>query len=402
MKLIESENIKFSSLSISFKRNIIILNKIYSYKDFIEDVKLAFPNDYLQYKFKNFKNKTSYFKVTHNCEENYEWITKPYLFLKSKGCKKCMLKKYSLYKTKTHQEFCEDVKRIYGDEYLVIGRYIDASTHIKLRHNICDYEWDSIPNNFLRGKKCPKCQHIIGGSKNRGTTEEFKQIVYDLTNCEYEVVGEYTYSRHKIKIKHTVCGNVFLMYPYSFITGQRCPKCFGNFVKTQEQFEKEMYNIYGTQYIVKGKYINEKTPIKFLHTICNKESSLVPDKVLNQRQSCRYCYTKSVGERTIRKYLNEKQIDFKEQYYFKDLLGNKGRYLRFDFCIFDSNRNIRFLIEYDGKYHYEPLRGVRLLKLQQEYDKRKQDYCKVNNIQLIRIPYWEFKNIYKILGNLLE
>jgi len=34
-------------------------------------------------------------------------------------------------------------------------------------------------------------------------------------------------------------------------------------------------------------------------------------------------------------------------------------------------------------------------------DKKKNEYCKNNNIRLLRIPYYEFKNIENILKNLL-
>ena len=35
-------------------------------------------------------------------------------------------------------------------------------------------------------------------------------------------------------------------------------------------------------------------------------------------------------------------------------------------------------------------------------EERKTQYCKENNIKLIRIPYWEFDNIEEILNRELE
>ncbi len=34
-------------------------------------------------------------------------------------------------------------------------------------------------------------------------------------------------------------------------------------------------------------------------------------------------------------------------------------------------------------------------------DNRKNEYCKNNNILLLRIPYWELKNITKLLSEFL-
>ena len=50
------------------------------------------------------------------------------------------------------------------------------------------------------------------------------------------------------------------------------------------------------------------------------------------------------------------------------------------------------LIEYQGEQHYKPVEffgGREKLKLQQINDDIKRTYCRVNNIPLIEIPYWE-------------
>jgi mRNA-degrading endonuclease HigB of HigAB toxin-antitoxin module len=376
------------------------LSKIYKYNDFINDVKLTFPNNYDEYIFEGFINKTSNFLIKHNCKYNHEWITKPYIFLNSKGCSKCRQEQISKDQTKSHEKFCQEIKDKYNDEYTVIGGYINAITPINIKHNICNTEWNSIPNNLLRGKECPKCEKIKGGKKHRKTTEQFKQQVFDLVKNEYEVIGNHIYSREKILIKHNKCNNEYFVYPYSFLAGERCPKCYGKFTKTQEEFEKEIYHIYKDEYIVQDTYVNTKTPIKFLHTICNKESYLIPEKLLTYKQSCQHCYTKSVGEKLIIKYLNENNILYKKEFKFEDLKGVGNGFLRFDFAIFDSDNKLQFLLEYDGLYHYKPKKNIESLIKQQEHDKRKNEYCVKNHIKLIRIPYWEFKNIKIILDNL--
>lgn len=79
--------------------------------------------------------------------------------------------------------------------------------------------------------------------------------------------------------------------------------------------------------------------------------------------------------------------------------------LRFDFYLPDYN----YCIEFDGKQHFEPVHfgGISLkeakkdFKIQQIKDKIKDEYCKTNNIGLIRISYLEFKNYKNILFNKL-
>ena len=62
----------------------------------------------------------------------------------------------------------------------------------------------------------------------------------------------------------------------------------------------------------------------------------------------------SRGEIKIEEILRENEIPFKMEYIFPDLKSTGGRPLRFDFAIFDDDGNIDFLIEYQGKQHYEP------------------------------------------------
>jgi very-short-patch-repair endonuclease len=69
----------------------------------------------------------------------------------------------------------------------------------------------------------------------------------------------------------------------------------------------------------------------------------------------------------------------------------------FDFFIPEFNT----CIEYDGRQHFEPIEyfgGFYSLEKQRIKDKIKDNFCKNNNIKLIRIPYYEFDNIEKILN----
>jgi len=61
----------------------------------------------------------------------------------------------------------------------------------------------------------------------------------------------------------------------------------------------------------------------------------------------------SRAEIKIREILEEAGLNFKMEYIFPDLKTHNGRPLRFDFVIFDDDNNIDFLIEYQGKQHYE-------------------------------------------------
>jgi len=61
----------------------------------------------------------------------------------------------------------------------------------------------------------------------------------------------------------------------------------------------------------------------------------------------------SRGEIKIEEILEESGLIYKEEFSFPGLNSSNGRPLRFDFAIFDDDGNIDFLIEFQGRQHYE-------------------------------------------------
>ncbi len=98
----------------------------------------------------------------------------------------------------------------------------------------------------------------------------------------------------------------------------------------------------------------------------------------------------SRGEIKIEDILRAAGLHFEEEYSFPDLVSSTGRPLRFDFCVFDDNGDIDFLIEYQGIQHYQAkskFGGYEGLRKQQFNDMRKRIYCEEHGIKLIAIPY---------------
>lgn len=100
----------------------------------------------------------------------------------------------------------------------------------------------------------------------------------------------------------------------------------------------------------------------------------------------------SKAEIKIEEILERAGLNFKMEYIFPDLRSSNGRPLRFDFVIFDDDGNIDFIIEYQGKQHYEASQkfgGKKGLYQQQFNDNKKRRFCALHDIQLIEIPYTE-------------
>ena len=172
-----------------------------------------------------------------------------------------------------------------------------------------------------------------------------------------------------------------------------CPKCSKRHHYTNneliELFNKVHSNKY--KYDLDG-YKNNKSIIKIICPI-HTEFTLRIQHHING-VGCRKCKD-SKGEKKIIEILNNKNIKYETQKTFDGCINKKQ--LKFDFYLPDYNT----CIEFDGEQHFNKFRfendDVKLNKRKLN-DNIKNDYCKYNNIKLLRISYFEYKNIENILS----
>lgn len=169
-----------------------------------------------------------------------------------------------------------------------------------------------------------------------------------------------------------------------------CKYCLG-YGRTQEDLQRELDEMHGDILILKyDKYMN---PILVQCRRCGY-TWWTSGMSLTQGHKCPNC-NKSMFEIEVAKILDKFGYRHKDQHWYSDCRDINP--LPFDFYLFDAN----ILIEADGEGHYKPIRrgnmtqkeAERQLAIIQEHDKIKTQYCINNNIPLIRIPYWERKNL---------
>ena len=307
---------------------------------------------------------------------------------------------------KTIEEFKEEIKEITNNEYIAIGEYVNNHTKTKFEHQKCGTKFETRPKDFINGKsRCPKCGYEKLKKIHLKGAEQFEKEFLEKSNGEYELLDEYKSSQSKIRIKHLECGTIFEVTPNNFLSkSSGCPKCHGNVKKTTEIFKKEVETLEGTEYKVLGDYKGKNVKIEFYHQECGHTFKMSPDKFLQGHRCTKCCETK--GEAQVRKILTKLKLDFATQYRFDDCRGKKYP-LPFDFAVF-KNEKLEYLIEYDGEQHFKPVNfnGIDDKKAKELYDINKtrddikNNYCKDNNIKLIRIPYTEYDNIEKIISSM--
>ena len=397
-------------------------------------------------------NSKTKIKIRHNSCGN-EILIAPKTILQGKGCKICTLKN----KTKTTQKYKNEVAKIVGNEYTVTGEYINASTKIPMQHNVCGNTFLVSPNHFLsRKSRCPYCAGNI-----KMTPEMFSERVSSSTDNEYEVQGQYVDYTTKVLLIHHKCNNTYMVTPKQFIFGNRCPYCARTHKKSQGQFEQEVKDLVGNEFVVIGTYVNDSTKIEFRHNKCSQVISMNPNSFL-QGSRCGFCaknkkknlddFKRNVFEQVddeytvIGKYVNSatkiaiKHNDCKTVYQvtpnsflsgnrcpncsdtqnshgiraiLKTLDKNDIAYKR-EMPIHTEEHRLRFdvyidgintAIEFDGHQHFKPVDlfgGEEGFKKRQYLDNLKNKYCQEYDIKLLRIPYTKEKEIPEILAPIVK
>lgn len=91
---------------------------------------------------------------------------------------------------------------------------------------------------------------------------------------------------------------------------------------------------------------------------------------------------KSNGEKFICNYLQNKNINFKEQVGIKELPLQ-----HFDFGVYNNDNNLICFIEVQGEQHFENRFRFDPVEVQEKRDEKKRKYCKENNIPLYELIY---------------
>ena len=97
------------------------------------------------------------FNIKHVVCGNEYKVTSGKFFNRGQRCPKCFGNK-----TKTTEEFKEEVRELVGDEYFVVGEYETAKKYILMRHDECMHEYNVVPYAFIAGNRCPKCSSSKG------------------------------------------------------------------------------------------------------------------------------------------------------------------------------------------------------------------------------------------------
>lgn len=288
----------------------------------------------------------------------------------------------------TSEEFIERAIKVHGGRYdYSLVDYIGSKDRVII---ICkDHgEFEQIPNDHLSGHGCNLC----GENRKILQLESFINRSRSVHGDRYDYSEtKYINFRTKLRIRCKIHG-FFYQYPSNHMAGNNCPKCNEEDRKrrgksrrlTNEDFIKDCTKVHNGIYDYSETiYMDSRSKVIVK---CPKHGRFYPIANLHKRGSgCPHC-NKSKGELLISNILNELGIKYITQKTFEDLKSERNYPYKFDFFIPKKET----VIEYDGELHFRPYEhfgGEERLHEYVENDKKKDDYCKLNGIKLIRIPY---------------
>ena len=355
-------------------------------QDFINRAKKVHGDKY-DYSLVDYTNSLN--KVNIICPIHGVFVQTPNDHIHAKsGCPKCG----GVEKLNTSQ-FISNAKEIHGDKYdYSLTNYVNNRTPVTI---ICPIhgEFQQRPSGHYR-YGCNQCGHDLTSEKKSHTQDEFVALANQKYDGKYDYSKVvYTDSKKYVTIGCPIHGD-FKQMPYHHLQAKvGCPKCANilssdKFRKPKEDFINDANIAHNYKYdysLVDYQNTNSKVTI-----ICPKhgEFTQAPRPHL-KGQGCPMC-NESRGEKLVNSILIKNNISFNRQKKFKDCHNTKEgkscRRLPFDFYL----PNFNTVIEYDGKQHFEPIDafgGEKGFSMVKKNDKIKNDYCKTNNIKMIRIPY---------------
>lgn len=301
-------------------------------------------------------------KIDVKCKKcGHEWTpTANSITTQRTGCPKCA-GNYKL----THEEFVDRLKKI-SPHIIIKNKYQNSKTQIESECALCGYAWITTASALLSGSGCAKCAGNI-----RKTQINFIEDL-KIKTPTIKVIGDYINARTKIQVRCNECGHEWLSIPNNLMSGEGCPKCANKArilkqTKSEDDFKRQIASINPNIEII-GKYKNSHTKIKCNCKICgNVWNPLAWDLV--HGTGCPKCsktstsYMEQILLWSLRAVLGENEVISRD---------NKTIGMELDIFI----PKYKLAIE-PGSWFWHAN------KLQN--DKRKQEKCNENGIELIII-----------------
>lgn len=249
---------------------------------------------------------------------------------------------------------------------------------------------------------CHECGNAHKGEYAVVQTEQLMQECaahgYIILNPE-EYINTYT---KNLQVICKECGQSFLTSRASIkLSNGRCKECGKRtLVNSPEKIKEVIESINNNKWLNPDEYVGSQVGnLRILCGTCgvNEFTTSFGRYTCLDVTRCSICsHSTSKGELLVMDILNKYNIEYIPEKRYSDCKDKTT--LPFDFYLPEYNK----IIEFDGHGHFEPVHGEDKLELTRRHDNIKNEYCKLNHIDLLRIPYWESSNAEAMIINFLN
>ena len=229
-------------------------------KQYINEARKIHGN---KYDYSKVKYTTAKSKIKIICKIHGLFEQEALSHLSGCGCLDCGIIKRARTQSLTTDIFIDNAKKIHGDKYDYSKvQYFNAKTKVNIQCNEHG-KFRQMPDTHLSGCGCPKCgKERISEKRLLGINEFIKRANGIHGNNTYDYSKfEYINSTTKGKIICSIHG-IFEQSPDNHLNGTRCPKCYGTYRPTTDEWIEKAIKIHGNKYEYKKvNYITSKIKV---------------------------------------------------------------------------------------------------------------------------------------------
>lgn len=227
----------------------------------------------------------------------------------------------------TLEEVRQSISHLSNDEYELLSDVYEGNrSKIKLRHKLCNHEYETNLFNFKEGGgRCPICSN----NASRLTSEEFRKKYYlKFGEDNIEILGEYKGNKTKILCRCKKCNHQWYPVPNSLLVGHGCPNCNNIRRKEQHTMSHDMFlskaSISSPNTIVLSKYNGSHDRVSCKCKVCEHEWTPYAHCILNG-QGCPKCGKEALRLSVLKDH-NTFIEDFKTKSPYADNIEILGTY----------------------------------------------------------------------------
>ena len=317
-------------------------------------------------------------------------------------------------KTRNHYESKGYVFTNYNDLFYVKAKDLPNGSKNNVEV-ICDFCNNSFYPSYVNYNKrankkvdsCNGCRILKqwSNTKNKRTEEKFNELRKFCEEKDYLLLTqESEYDGVFMNIKY-ICKKHGLQIQTldNMLHGHGCIDCSyeerGLNCRHSIEYIKSIIESFNSNKLLNpNDYIGSNVRnLKIECGLCGKTYiTSFSDYIIQNQTRCKSCSkSESVGEMKIRMFLEDNNVSFVQEKTFDNCMDKKR--LPFDFYLPKHN----LIVEFDGQHHFYEC-GFGNHEITKRHDNIKNQYCKDNNIDILRIPYWEGSNIEEILTKQLN